>query len=168
FALAYLFETRPSSFLADLEFEDGSPAFNDREVRHMEDVRRLTQAALKLWAAVCVVAAGAGIWVGSGTNLAALAAALRAGVRATFALTIGLGLLVALAFPLFFLGFHRVFFQGDTWLFAYSDTLIRLFPLRFWRDASIGFAVLTLGGLAILYLVSGAALRRPHPPSPSR
>ncbi len=125
----------------------------------MEDVRRLTQAALKLWAAACVIAAAAGIWIANEIGLASLAAALRTGARATFILMIGLGLLVALGFPLFFLGFHRLFFQGDTWLFLYSDTLIRLFPLRFWRDASIGFAAFTLGSSGALYLALTPPLR---------
>ena len=35
----------------------------------------------------------------------------------------------------FFAGFHSLFFEGDSWLFLYSDTLIRLFPIRFWQDA---------------------------------
>ena len=50
-----------------------------------------------------------------------------------------------LAFRAFFTAFHRVFFEGDTWLFHYSDTLIRLFPERFWQDA-----FLWLGGLSLL------------------
>lgn len=166
FALAHLFEAQPSSFLAGLEFEDGSPAFNEREVRHMEDVRRLTQAALKVWAVAWVAAGGASTWIAAQSGWASLAGPLRAGARATLILTVGLGLLVALGFPLFFLGFHRIFFQGDTWLFAYTDTLIRLFPIRFWRDASIAFAVLTLGSSGTLYLVTSAA-RRTSPSHPS-
>jgi uncharacterized membrane protein len=29
-----------------------------------------------------------------------------------------------------------VFFSGDTWLFNFSDTLIRLYPPQFWFDAA--------------------------------
>jgi uncharacterized membrane protein len=46
----------------------------------------------------------------------------------------------------FFAGFHSLFFEGDSWLFLYSDTLIRLFPLRFWQDAFLWAAVIALGG----------------------
>ena len=46
----------------------------------------------------------------------------------------------------FFAGFHALFFEGDSWLFLYSDTLIRLFPLRFWQDAFLSVAVIALGG----------------------
>ena len=54
-----------------------------------------------------------------------------------------LSLLLALAgfasisFWQFFSWFHSLFFNGDSWLFEYSDTLIRLFPIRFWQDAII-------------------------------
>lgn len=52
----------------------------------------------------------------------------------------------------FFEGFHSLFFEGDSWLFLYSDTLIRLFPLRFWQDTFLfaaGIAVLGGFGLAL-------------------
>ncbi len=53
-------------------------------------------------------------------------------------------LLLLLSFDLVFVNFHRVFFEGDSWLFLYSDTLIRLFPERFWMDAFILVGVFTL------------------------
>jgi integral membrane protein (TIGR01906 family) len=63
-------------------------------------------------------------------------------------LTIGLVLAVllgvALSFSALFVGFHRIFFTGDTWLFEYSDSLIRLFPMRFWQDAFISMSALAL------------------------
>jgi uncharacterized membrane protein len=46
----------------------------------------------------------------------------------------------------FFSGFHSLFFEGDSWLFLYSDTLIRLFPIRFWQDVFLWAAVIALGG----------------------
>ena len=46
----------------------------------------------------------------------------------------------------FFEGFHSLFFEGDSWLFQYSDTLIRLFPLRFWQDTFLFAALIAVGG----------------------
>ena len=46
----------------------------------------------------------------------------------------------------FFAGFHAIFFEGDSWLFLFSDTLLRLFPIRFWQDAFLFAAVIALGG----------------------
>jgi integral membrane protein (TIGR01906 family) len=53
---------------------------------------------------------------------------------------------VALSFESLFTEFHRLFFTGDTWLFLYSDNLIRLFPMRFWQDCFI-----YIGGMSILF-----------------
>jgi uncharacterized membrane protein len=48
-----------------------------------------------------------------------------------------------------------LFFSGDTWLFAYSDTLIRLFPIRFWEDCFI-----YIGGFSLIVgLVLGLRLK---------
>ena len=67
------------------------------------------------------------------------------------AVTIGLIVVVGIAinpdvFWNFFAGFHHLFFTGDSWLFLYSDTLIRLFPIRFWEDAFLWAAVIALAG----------------------
>ncbi|MFN2195842.1 MAG: DUF1461 domain-containing protein, partial [Anaerolineales bacterium] len=43
-------------------------------------------------------------------------------------------LFVLIAFGVIFVWFHEIFFQPGTWTFYFSDTLIRLFPERFWRD----------------------------------
>jgi integral membrane protein (TIGR01906 family) len=59
------------------------------------------------------------------------------------------------AWDTFFTAFHQLFFAGGTWVFAYSDTLIRLFPEQFWFDAALTVGGLTLlGALALLLLSS--------------
>ena len=66
-----------------------------------------------------------------------------------------MGLLVT--FSTVFVSFHRIFFEGATWLFLYTDTLIRLFPERFWQDAFIILAGSTLAeAVALLLLTRGA------------
>jgi uncharacterized membrane protein len=61
---------------------------------------------------------------------------------------------VLLSFNVLFVAFHNVFFQAGTWMFLFSDTLIRLFPERFWRDTFIAVGVLSGGaGLAIAYFL---------------
>jgi integral membrane protein (TIGR01906 family) len=59
---------------------------------------------------------------------------------------------VALSFSNLFTWFHQIFFESGTWQFYTSDTLIRLFPMRFWRDAFIfvGIMSLLLGVLTIV------------------
>jgi uncharacterized membrane protein len=53
-----------------------------------------------------------------------------------------------------FVAFHNVFFEAGTWQFLFSDTLIRLFPERFWRDTFIAVGVLSAAaGFAVAYFL---------------
>ena len=68
----------------------------------------------------------------------------------TIALLVALVALIYLNFDWFFTRFHLALFEGDSWIFDFSDTLIRLFPPRFWFDAGIIWGLLTLGEAAAL------------------
>jgi integral membrane protein (TIGR01906 family) len=149
-SLEYLLNEEGRDFLGDLRFDDGSAVFNERELRHMDDVKNLVRLALSVWVGTGVVllACLALVWrIGGSTEIHRT---LRQGAMATFGVMIFLGLFLALSFWSVFVAFHRIFFEGDTWLFYYSDTLIRLFPQRFWQDVFTFLAV----GTAIL---AGAA-----------
>lgn len=144
-ALEYLMNDEDISFLGDQTFEDGTPLYNERELSHMYDVKVLTQQALKVWVGVLLALAALGILAWRQGLLAEFRAALGQGGAYTVALILALLVLIALSFDWLFTEFHGVFFEGDTWLFLFSDTLIRLFPMRFWQD--VFFA---LGGLSLL------------------
>ena len=55
-------------------------------------------------------------------------------------------LTVLVGFGYFFIAFHEVLFAPGTWTFEYSDTLIRLFPERFWRDTFLILGLISLLG----------------------
>jgi integral membrane protein (TIGR01906 family) len=132
------------------------PIYNARELRHMEDVKVLTEKAFPLQAILglfLLVLAGAMITRGQETRRAALRGLL-GGAILTWVVFLGLTALVLLNFDWFFTRFHLLFFEGETWLFPATDTLIRLFPPKFWFDASILVGALTLIQAA---LVGGAA-----------
>jgi len=153
YALDYLVNSADISYLGDLKFDDGTPLYNERELSHMADVKRVTQGALNVWyvaLALLVILAGwswregwmqtyrQGLMRG-GWLMVGLAGAI--GVIAIIGIAINPNV-----FYSFFVGFHSLFFEGDSWLFLYSDTLIRLFPLRFWQDAFLYAAIIALGG----------------------
>ena len=52
---------------------------------------------------------------------------------------------IVLGFDSFFTRFHEMFFEGDSWRFADTDTLIRVYPEGFWVDVSRIAAALTVG-----------------------
>jgi integral membrane protein (TIGR01906 family) len=77
----------------------------------------------------------------------------RGGLLTTILLGAGI-LFVLVAFGIFFVLFHQVFFQAGTWQFFYSDTLIRLFPERFWRDSFLVVGAFSgIAGLLLWYFL---------------
>jgi integral membrane protein (TIGR01906 family) len=93
---------------------------------------------------------GLGLWARFGGWWQEYLRGLWRGGWLTLALVVVLGGFAAVSFWQFFTVFHELFFSGGSWLFLYSDTLIRLFPLPFWQDAFLFAGVLdVLGGLAL-------------------
>lgn len=168
FALDYLINNADVSYLADLKFDDGTPLYNARELSHMQDVQHVTQQALKTWLAGAALLALLGIWAWRAEWLPAYWNGLRRGGWLMLSLAAAIAVFAATAFWQFFTLFHSLFFQGDSWLFEYSDTLIRLFPLRFWQDVFVCVALIVVGGA--LALAFGLRERRalPSPPEAGR
>lgn len=79
-----------------------------------------------------------------------LASSLQTGGLLTAGLVLGIGLMAVFGWQLWFEIFHRFFFQPGYWLFAYSDTLIRLFPVQFWFDITLFISALSLIGAGLL------------------
>lgn len=153
YALDYLVNSADISYLSDLTFEDGSPLYNERELSHMKDVKRVTKAALMLWYVVLAVLLGLAVWSKFGHWEQAYRQGLMRGGWLMVGLAVTIGLIVVIGIAInpnvfwnFFVGFHELFFEGDSWLFLFSDTLIRLFPIRFWQDAFLLAAITALGG----------------------
>ncbi|HEX9840792.1 MAG TPA: TIGR01906 family membrane protein [Anaerolineales bacterium] len=153
YALDYLVNNEDISYLGDLKFEDGTPLYNERELSHMDDVKRVTRGALRVWYVSLGLLALLGVWAGFGQWWQDYRLGLMRGGWLMVGLAAVVGLIVVVGIVInpnvfwnFFAGFHSLFFEGDSWLFLYSDTLIRLFPIRFWQDAFLLAAVIALGG----------------------
>ncbi len=149
-SIDYLLNDADSSFLGKLTFPDGSPLFNEREVSHMQDVKGVVRPTMWVGYGVWFFVLGLGLWARFGGWWPEYLRGIRRGGWLTVGLVALLGILGAVSFWQFFTVFHELFFQGNTWLFLYSDTLIRLFPMRFWEDAFLFAGLLDLlGGLAL-------------------
>lgn len=152
-SVEYLVNDDDISYLGSLKFEDGTPIYGERELRHMQDVKQVVQGSLRVWYVSNVILLVLAIFALRNKWLPAYLNGLRRGGWWMILLAMTLGLIAGAGILLnpdifwqFFSWFHSLFFEGDTWLFAYSDTLIRLFPIRFWQDAVIAMAVIALGG----------------------
>jgi integral membrane protein (TIGR01906 family) len=153
FALEYLVNNSDISYLGDLKFADGTPLYNERELSHMVDVKNVVRGALNVWSISLVILALLAIfayrkkWIPDYINGLRRGGIWMIGLAFVLGLIAGVGIAVNPGvFELFFIFFHSIFFKGSSWLFEYSDTLIRLFPIRFWEDAFLWAAILALGG----------------------
>ncbi|MCJ7512828.1 MAG: TIGR01906 family membrane protein [Anaerolineales bacterium] len=159
-AVDYLLNDEGIGFLGELAFSDGSAVYNPRELQHMLDVKRLTSLALAVWGGLLAAAIALGsvtAWAGGAVRLWR---ALRRGALWTLGLMAVLAAGIALTFSFVFVGFHQLFFAAGTWTFSYSDTLIRLFPERFWRDAFTFIALGTLAMAGLILLLASSQLAR--------
>ncbi len=149
-ALDYLLNDEGISFLGDLHFEDGSAVYNARELKHMVDVKNVLQSALIVWYFSLGGVFLLGLWAYWGGWWDGYKQGLRRGGWITVVFIVVAMVAVLVAFSVFFVFFHGVFFDPGTWVFRFSDTLIRLFPERFWRDTFIAIGLLSLmGGIAL-------------------
>ncbi len=149
-ALDYLFGPN-DDLLAEQTFPDGSPLYNEREIKHMADVKVVTrQLSIFGYSLIALVMlATVLLYMDKSQRSSLLKVGMQGGVVTIILLIVGLSA-VAVAFDQLFVLFHSLFFEGETWIFPTSDTLIRLFPEPFW----IGAFALVLGGA----LVEGGTL----------
>lgn len=162
--LDYLLNDAGIEFLADLRFSDGAAVYNERELRHMLDVKIALTNALTVWKAALALLALLGVWAWFGGWWQVYRRSFGRGGWLTVLFVGGIILIVLLSFGVFFVAFHNVFFEPGTWMFLWTDTLIRLFPERFWRDIFIYVGLISAGlGLAAAFL--GGALRRSKKPA---
>ena len=156
-AVDYLNNSADISFLGDLLFTSGQQApepscqfmtdcthlYNDRELEHMLDVKNVVKGAMRMLEISILILALLALWAWKGKWSKAYLKGLQRGGMVTL-IFIGLIILSVLtAFNYIFIIFHEIFFKAGTWTFLYSDTLIRLFPERFWQDT-----FLMVGGLS--------------------
>jgi integral membrane protein (TIGR01906 family) len=143
--------------------DGGGPLYNAEEISHMVDVKNVTDAIGRLnWIAALIVLGGLLLlFVRRETRPEAFRALMQGGIATTVVLLF-IALFIVLAWDIFFVQFHELLFPPGSWTFRYSDSLIRLFPEKFWLD----FGVLLSGaalfsGMAVA--VAGYLLWRRRP-----
>jgi integral membrane protein (TIGR01906 family) len=144
YTVQYLSGNAGIDTLRDLTDPGGKRLFNERELSHMVDVKMVARAAFAVLAVTIILFTLLSVALSaSPEGRRALRQGLFGGGLVTLAILMGLLLAVLLDWDSFFTQFHELFFASGSWVFEYSDTLIRLFPVRFWQDAA-----LTVGGLS--------------------
>ena len=138
--------------------------FNQREIAHMKDVKRLVRMDYHLLL-------GTAIYIGAYAGICLLWRRRRYWRRLVWGVAIGsslaLGVIVAMGlastvmdFDQLFLKFHHLAFTNQLWMLdPTKDYLIMLFPEDFWYDATMLFAKITIGVSATLCGLSWGYLR---------
>ena len=141
-------------------FGEEQDLFNDREVAHMKDVKRLVWGVyiLALVSAVYLAAmVVAGFAIQRGRSFEPLAKRALWGGGLTLVLLAGFGIVALADFDSLFIKFHQLSFANDFWqLDPRTDYLVRIFPDDFWVDATVWVAVRTVTG-AVALTVAGSA-----------
>lgn len=151
--IKYVKDDRPASFLAEQKHEQ-VPLYNDRELKHMQDVQSVYLAVGRIWhsAILFLLLAFLIFWMRT-ESLPALFPAIKTGGLLTAGLVAVVGLLAVAAWQSWFVVFHQVFFAPGSWTFNPTDTLIRLFPERFWFDTAVNISLMSLAVGLFLYLL---------------
>jgi integral membrane protein (TIGR01906 family) len=157
-SIDYLLNNSDISFLGDLTFPDGTPLFNPRELSHMHDVKNVVRPALWFGYGVWILILALGVWARFGAWWKEYVWGIRRGGWLTVGLVAFIGIFAGISFWQFFTIFHELFFSGNSWLFLFSDTLIRLFPMQFWQDAFLFSGILDV--ICGLVLVLSLPLKR--------
>jgi len=71
---------------------------------------------------------------------------------------------ILLGFDGFFARFHELLFAGDSWRFADTDTLLRLYPRAFWQDTAQLTAAIVVAQAVAVCLLAAAWLHRVRRP----
>jgi integral membrane protein (TIGR01906 family) len=139
------------------------PLFNEREDRHMSDVRELMgrfytlQVASGAYALLYLV--GSRFWLRGGYRRA-IGSQLQGGGGLTLGLFAVLGAGSLMDFDQLFLQFHLISFSNSDWILdPTKDRLIMMFPEGFWYDSAIRLALAT-GGQALASIIVGGLLKR--------
>lgn len=151
-SIDYLLNAEGIEWLGSFKLADGAPLYNERELSHMLDVKILVQQMIVVHYFLILLLLLTGLWAWRSGWLKTWGGYVAKGGWFTIGLVAFILAGVAISFDALFTAFHKAFFEGDTWLFRFSDTLIRLFPIRFWQDAFIFMGIITLAGAGLCIL----------------
>ena len=127
------------------------PAFNERELAHLADCRRLFAPMMSLWLNIGMAVVGVGLVMLSRERMitkGSLTALCTASAVIVLPLAV-LGIWAAVDFDAAFAFFHRLLFTNDLWMLnPETDLLIRICPASMF--AAMGLRIAWLSALILL------------------
>lgn len=130
--------------------------FNEKEKRHMVDVKGLFHAGQGLRAGGLLAAAVIALFLLWRRQRDTLLRMLQWGVGLFLAAMAALALLASASFTKYFTQFHLIFFDNDDWILnPATDRLINIVPEGFFRDTAFLIAAVFLAAAFVLWLAAG-------------
>ncbi len=164
--LDYLEDQRDDIKVSIEVFELPKEAFNERESKHMVDVKHLYQFALSLRLAAIVIGivSLAALWMKKRNVIwEQLSVAYTRCCVTLFVFLAFLGMWAAVDFTGLWESFHHVFFRNDLWLLnPRTDLMINLFPEEFFLHMVMRIALMFAIGFVSLLGVSVWYLKKHH------
>lgn len=165
YGIDYLLNGEDIDFLADLRLPlekcwrppvnaTDCAMYEEEALQHMVDVKVVTETTFQIAFFLTLITLG--IFV-IGYQFPQYRLSIRQGLTYGSILNLSLiAFIIVMAFTAWdfiFDTFHELFFDAGTWQFAFSDTLIRLYPERFWFDAALTIGILTVVGASIILIL---------------
>lgn len=145
--------------LAAVELPDGETfLYNNRELEHMRDVKEWTDLFRTVFPFLLLLVVS-GVAIIEVKDHKLLRDVALQGGWFTLLLVGGIGIVMISAWDFFFIQFHELLFPAGSYTFEWTDSLIRLFPPKFWID----FGALTIALIllpTILMAAVGEWLKR--------
>ena len=165
YGIDYLLNGEGIDFLGDLRLRGEKcwpplpetadcPMYQPRALAHLIDAKRIIKTVFSLAFLLGLTAVGlACLTYRCADCRQAIRKGLIQGSRLTLVAVAAIAILALTAWDFFFDRFHELFFAAGTWRFAFSDTLIRLFPERFWFDAAIAIGLLSSAAAIMIIFI---------------
>ncbi|MCP3660692.1 MAG: TIGR01906 family membrane protein [Bacteroidetes bacterium] len=149
--IKYLHSNNDISYLKNLTFSNGKKLLNDRELSHMEDVKKVIKIIniIRIIVLITFIITFSILFISN--YKIAFKYTLYGSIFSIF-LLISISILGLFSFNTLFNYFHHLMgFSKGTWVFYESDALIRLFPLKLWFDSFI----ILFGSVIITSIILG-------------
>ncbi len=132
----------------EVRFPNGRKAFNRKEVKHMEDVNRVLSVVFPMTYMLSF------LWVLGFLLVRERAKVLVMSGAFSLTLILSVSALVVSNYDLAFEVFHNFVFDPTSWRFRYTDTLLRIYPMKFWFDGTL-FVILTSAIISLIFILLG-------------
>jgi len=135
-------------------FPSGIRAFKKKEVKHMKDVNRVLSVFFPISYLLFAFWIGCVFFLKKERQKLILYSGLFSLILLLF-----VGAVSLLSYEKAFEVFHNVVFDKVSWRFKHTDTLLRIYPMKFWFDGTVVVFVISVIISALIFL-AGLTLKK--------